>query len=134
VAEPTGKARDSSLGIVKAPEIGLLTRAAAPRDQCRRVPAPRSQPRQPAPFRRRQGRRQRVRETLDPLGGAFDALRARALRRLDAIGGGKPRFLQASISCSERADAAAAFGQFVGDHDRGHHGEPRIADLAECLA
>jgi hypothetical protein len=31
-------------------------------------------------------------------------------------------------------DAAAGFGQFIGDDDRRHHGQPHVADLAEAGA
>ncbi len=75
---------------------------------------------------------------IEFLGDAFDALGGggerggdRGLRALGAIGGGDARLLRPRHLLLEALEAFAHLGEFVGDGERRHHGEPVIADLAE---
>ena len=64
---------------------------------------------------------------------AFSAL-ATAVWVARAVGGGDAHVAQDFQFFLQRADALAGVEQFVAHRQRRHHGQPRIADLAELAA
>ena len=73
-------------------------------------------------------------QALDPLGRRVEARRPSLLRRLSAIVDGGRASCKAARSASMRLRSLVGLGQFVGDHQRRHDGQTRVADLAELAA
>ena len=71
---------------------------------------------------------------LDPLGRGAERGSDRSLCGLVVVGSGDAGVLQGGKFLFQPLDANAGLGQFVGDRERRHHGEPGIADLAEFRA
>src|SRR6195952_3338971 len=74
---------------------------------------------------------QRLRGPFAPLGGGIERVTHRALRRPGAIRRHDADAAQGSKLLFETADALLALQQLVAHRQRGHHGQPRVADLAE---
>src|SRR3984957_9745784 len=75
-----------------------------------------------------------LRGFLDAVGGGVERIGHRNLRGLGAVGGDRAHVAQRNQFFLERADAVAGILQFVTDGKRRHHGQPRIANLAELAA
>src|SRR5882757_4207147 len=71
---------------------------------------------------------------LDALGGRIQCVRDRGLGGLGAIHGRDADVAQGFQLFLQRADSLARIEQIVADRQRRHHGQPRIADLAELAA
>ena len=70
-------------------------------------------------------------DALDPLGRRIEGGDHRVGGRLGAVGGDHARVLQGRDLLLQPADLCRALGQLVGDHQRRHHRQPGVADLAE---
>src|SRR6266576_2226132 len=75
-----------------------------------------------------------LRGLLDPVGGGVQRIGDRGLRCLGAIRRARAHIAQLAEFLFEAADAIDSVEQFVAHRQRRHHGEARIADLAELAA
>ena len=137
-------ARDSSLRDRKAPGNVSLTHPAAPPGQCsaeatatasHAVESAVNYALRPTPSA---ARRQRLWLSFFAMPSIRSAavLKAATMAAWVAWCARRPRagVLQGGMSASRRFSLLAGLGQFVGDHQRRHHGQPRVADLAELAA
>ena len=146
MTEPTGPARDSSLQDRKAPGNVSLTHPAAPPRQCSRAFA--VPPDMPTSVARLTANLSRcdARPAGRPVWLSFLAmLSMRSAAEVKAATSAAwvacarsaattRASCRAASSSSSRADLLGRFRQFVGDHQRRHDGQPRVADLAELAA
>ena len=75
-----------------------------------------------------------LRGLFDALGGRVQRVGHRDLGRAGAIGGDDADIAQRVEFFFEHADAAVGVEQFIARRQRRHHGQARIADLAELAA
>jgi hypothetical protein len=74
---------------------------------------------------------QTLRNLLNALGCRIKNGGDRDLRCLRAIGGGNARVLNSGEFLLQPSYVFGTFGEFVSNRQRGHHGEPHVADLSE---
>src|ERR1700723_2917904 len=75
-----------------------------------------------------------LRRLLDAVGGGVERGGHRVLRRPGAVGGCGANAAQGLEFLLEAVDAMAGVDQFIARRQRRHHGQARVADLAELAA